>query len=142
MPQITDIEQGYPRVRAALNALADWIKRADIARTADQEFERLAPSDFDLIARDLGMSSAELRAISSKGRDAAAMLLKRMTTLHLDPAKVAHDHPAVMQDLERLCSTCESQQRCRKDMLRDPNDPVWRSYCPNDDTLRALSAEQ
>lgn len=135
-----DVEHAYPRIKAALDILADWIKRADFHGHANDEFHDLEPADVDVIARDLGMTQSELRAVARQGRDSAALLLKRMTALHLDPAKVAGAHPAVMHDLERLCSTCQARGRCSRDLLKDPDDKIWTSYCPNSATLTALKS--
>jgi hypothetical protein len=143
MPEIANVtEQAYPRLRAALDALAGWIRRTEDACAADREFAQLASQELGSIAQDLGISVHDLRAVSAKGRDGSAQLLKRMTMLHLDPAEVAHGQPAVMQDLERVCSLCDTRRRCRSDMRRDPADPVWENYCPNADTLRGLRAER
>lgn len=141
MSEATITEQAYPRVRAVLNAVAGWVRRADDACAADREFAQLPPQELDVVAQDLGVSVHDLRAISARGRDGAAELLKRMALLHLDPADVAHREPAVMQDLERVCSLCDVRRRCRGDMRRDASDPVWEHYCPNADTLRGLQAE-
>ena len=135
-----DTEQVYPRVHAALNALADWIKQADQQGVTNSEFHALEPSELQTMARDLGMSSQELRDVSRQGRDAALLLLKRMTALRLVPDDIARTQPAwVTHDLERLCSLCRAKGRCRRDLLRDPQDPVWKNYCPNSGTLEALS---
>lgn len=142
MPQTTNVTaSAYPRLQAAVDALADWVRRSDDACAADREFAQLPPQELSVIAQDMGVSVHDLRAIAASGRDGSAQLLKRMGILRLDPAAIAYRHPAVMQDLERVCALCDSRRHCRSDLRRDPTDPVWESYCPNADTLRGLRAK-
>ena len=75
------------------------------------------------------------------GPDAAKLLLERMAALHLDAEAVAKSEPATMRDLQRLCSMCASKRQCQFDFLLMPDDPKWRHYCPNADTLDALQSE-
>ncbi|MGE0062754.1 MAG: hypothetical protein AB7T86_11820 [Xanthobacteraceae bacterium] len=133
--------QAYPRLRTALDALADWVRRSDDACAAEREFAQLPPQELSVIAQDLGVSVHDLRAVSAKGADGSAQLLKRMEILRLDPAEIAYRHPAVMQDLERVCALCDSRRHCRSDLRRDPANTIWESYCPNADTLRGLRAK-
>ena len=86
------------------------------------------------IARDLGLSTAELYTIAAKRPDAADPLKLRLAALHLD----LDADPLVMRDLERVCTVCGSKRRCERDLARHPDGPAWRSYCPNAQTLDAL----
>jgi hypothetical protein len=40
--------------------------------------------------------------------------------------------------MQRLCAQCEQHGRCQHDLVSDPKNPDWQSYCPNVATLRAL----
>jgi hypothetical protein len=64
-----------------------------------------------------------------------------MDALHLDADALAKSEPSTMRDLQRLCSSCVSKKRCQRDLLLVPDDPMWRHYCPNADTLDALQSE-
>jgi hypothetical protein len=46
--------------------------------------------------------------------------------------------PSVMWDLERTCACCNKEGVCAKDLAERPDDPVWKSYCPNAFTLDTL----
>ncbi len=90
------------------------------------------------MASELHLQPAELRGMVRRGADAADLLLERMHALHLDAERVARGEPAVMRDLERLCSICPTKRRCRKELARNPQDPVWREHCLNEGTLIEL----
>jgi hypothetical protein len=93
------------------------------------------------IARDVGLSTAELYATAGASPDAAEQLKLRLKALHLDPAGVRRGD-SVVRDLERTCTLCGEKRRCERDLAHAPDDPVWQSYCPNADTLQALLEEK
>ncbi|MEJ2376453.1 MAG: hypothetical protein P8Y71_13900 [Pseudolabrys sp.] len=93
------------------------------------------------MANDLQLLPAQLRGMARRGPEAADLLLVRMKALHLDAEKLAKGEPAVMHDLQRACSLCRTKRRCRRELARDPENPVWREHCLNEDTLLALLGE-
>ena len=115
---------------------SDWTKQ----RSAQLELSCCAEEEINRAARDLGMSAAEFREVVSRGPEAANLLLQRMAILDLDRNEVSQTEPRVFQDLQRVCTFCESRRRCVRDLTRDPSDPVWEDYCPNAATLKALNA--
>jgi hypothetical protein len=113
------------------------------ARRADQA----ALSGFDAqererIAHDMGLDGAELRALAAQRGDAADLLPRRMGALGLDPTETARQEPAVLRDMQRLCSFCQSKGRCEHDLDLAARNPVWEKYCPNVGTLKDLQAEK
>ena len=42
------------------------------------------------------------------------------------------------RDLRR-CKSCSYREACAVDLKRDPNDPVWETYCPNTGAFIALA---
>jgi hypothetical protein len=92
------------------------------------------------MAHDVGVSSSELRKLASHAPQSADLLLERMAALDLDPNEVARTERATFQDLQRVCTMCESHGRCMRGLMRDPGNPAWKDYCPNAQTLTALSA--
>jgi hypothetical protein len=134
-----NLSQDYPRVRAAIDVLADWVKNLETA--ARDQFAALDRREVASIAHDLGLTEHELRAVAAKGPDAAKLLLERMKALHLDPETISREHPEVMHDMQRLCSLCEAGGRCQRDLAKRPSDPRWEKYCPNAQTLHALERE-
>ena len=92
------------------------------------------------MARDLGMCSSELRKIADHGPDSADLLLRRMVKLNLDNKEVAATAPGTFQDLQRLCTLCESHRLCARDLGRDLDDKGWEDYCPNVAMLKLLDS--
>ena len=107
---------------------------AELACCGQHEVERLA--------RDLGMSVSELRQLAGRGPEAADLLVRRMAVLDLDTNEVAATEPRMFQDLQRVCTLCESRRRCARDLTHDPDpaDQAWEDYCPNVATLKLLNA--
>jgi hypothetical protein len=119
--------------------LAVAIDRLRQRRVSANEVERLDPQEMKCLAQDLGIPAGELRILAAKDKDAADLLARRMETLGLDPARV---DSAVMRDLQRCCSKCKDKGRCVHELEDHPRDPLWPKYCPNDQTLAALTEEQ
>ena len=59
----------------------------------------------------------------------------RMAMLGLD----AIEQGATLDEIRRRCTACGDREACAVDLKRDPNNPVWETYCPNADTLIALA---
>lgn len=125
-------------VFSLLASLDDWRRSRKEARRAASDLECCSDDEIARMAGDMKMSTAELHRMARSRRDAANLLLDRLAALHLDPANLARREPAVMCDLQRLCSGCRTKRRCRRELAQDPGNPAWREHCPNATTLLAL----
>ena len=92
------------------------------------------------MARDLGVSNAELTALSTKSPESSALLEKLLVALGVE-AK-AHLQVPVMRDLQRLCVSCGEKQRCAHELDVGSAAEHFRQYCPNAYTLDALLTEK
>jgi hypothetical protein len=126
---------------SVIAAFRDWVRKRRMLRQYRHRLNGCDQNEIARIARDVGLSSNELREMAELGPDAAKLMLERMAVLHLDADALAESDPSTMRDLQRLCSTCVSKKRCQRDLLLVPDDPMWRHYCPNADTLDALQSE-
>ena len=117
--------------RLAERAIAIWQRHKSA-----NEVAQLGRPEATCIARDLGISTDDLRALAGKDRNSAELLIRRMATLGLDPTKL---DGAVMHDLQRCCSLCRDKQLCVHELEDKPREPTWPKYCPNEHTLAALS---
>jgi len=52
-----------------------------------------------------------------------------------------HVDIAVLRDLQRCCSKCDLKQLCAHELEDKPKGAVWPKYCPNEQTLVALTIE-
>jgi hypothetical protein len=119
--------------------LVEAARRLSRRHTSVNEIARLEPRELACVARDLGISSDELRVLAAQDKSAADLLLRRMETLRLDPAQV---DSAVMRDLQRCCSKCKDKVLCLHELEDRPREAMWPKYCPNEQTLAALTEEQ
>jgi len=125
------------KTHSPIEAIREWYRgltrpQSDLTDCSAERLERMA--------HDIGVSSAELCKLASRGPESADLLLQRMEVLDLDENEVARTERATFQDLQRVCSMCDCKKRCARDLARDPADPVWKDYCPNAQTLTALNA--
>jgi hypothetical protein len=63
----------------------------------------------------------------------------RMAILGLDLADIESQDRHTLDVITHRCAKCEFREACEIDLERDPNDPVWESYCPNTPILMALA---
>ena len=110
--------------------------------TSSHQSELVCCGEYEVqrMAHDLRMSVLDLHRLAKHDPAAADLLLSRMTALNLDKKEVAAGEPGTFQDLQRLCTLCESHRQCARDLGRDPADKAWEDYCPNVATLKMLNA--
>ena len=123
------------KIHSPMEAIRQWYRgltrsQSTLAECGAEGLERMA--------HDIGVSSAELYKLASRGPESADLLCRRMEVLDLDHDEDARVERATFQDLQRVCSMCDCKKRCARDLARDPADPVWKDYCPNAQTLTAL----
>ena len=90
------------------------------------------------IAHDLGISAVDLYSLASRDKTAADLLNRRLASLQLDPTSV---DPAVMRDLQRCCSNCDNKILCAHELEDKPREATWPKYCPNEQTIAAITAK-
>jgi len=122
--------------------LAHWWRSWNARRSAMADLDGCGPAEMERIARDVGVSAADLFVLAGKWPDAADPLYWRMSEIKLDQMEVTHADPQVMRDLQRVCTVCGSKRRCEHELAKNPSDQTWQKYCPNATTLSALAAER
>jgi len=124
----------------SVGRLACWWRNWNRRRRKMAELDCCGAAEAERIARDLGVSRAELSVLAGKWPD--DLLSRRLEQVNLDVAELAHVEPQVLRDLERVCTLCGSKRRCEHDLANDASDPVWMKYCPNAPTISALIEER
>ena len=65
----------------------------------------------------------------------------RVAMLGIDESVIKAGSTQALQQIMRNCPDCSYREACAADLKRDPNDPVWETYCPNAKALLGLAAE-
>jgi ribosomal protein S14 len=138
MPDRENQLSNYPTVDFVINAIANWVSRYREATGYANELGQCSPEDVSQIARDLGVSSIELRELANKGPHAADLVQKMLVALHVDPKVIADTDPLVMRDLQRLCINCGDKKRCERELAAGTAAEHFHEFCPNALTLDAL----
>jgi hypothetical protein len=138
MPRTTEEPSTYRSLEPILDAIAGWVKRYRYALGLRSELAHCGPEEIANTARELGLSSAELCGLASKGPHAADLLQKMLLALGVNPKALASQDPTIMRDLQRLCITCGQKKRCRHELAAGTAGENFREFCPNAYTLEAL----
>ena len=121
---------------------AHWWRSWSGSRRTMADLDGCGPAEMERIARDVGVSGADLSILAGKWPDAADLLYWRMNGIKLDRREITQADPQVMRDLQRVCTVCGSKRRCKHELANNPSDPAWQKYCSNATTLSALVAER
>ena len=81
------------------------------------------------------ISDARSPGKQTKGEDYDELLDCRMAMLGLDIFAIKSGNGNTLEEIMRRCASCSVREACAVDLKRDPNNPVWETYCPN---IRAL----
>jgi hypothetical protein len=127
---------------ALVDRLGRWWRTWSRRRRRLAELDCCGPAEVEHIARDLGISRAELSVLAGKWPEPADLLSRRLEQVNLDRAELARVEPQVLRDLERVCTLCGSKRKCEYDLVAHPSRSAWTKYCPNATTLGALIAER
>ena len=97
--------------RSALGAIARWWKRWIRSRSETFELESSGSDQVERMARDLGMSAAELRFLVGQGSDQADLLHRRLELLRLDPGALSGRDPLLFRSAWALEQPSQTTRR-------------------------------
>ena len=123
---------------AALAAIAVWTMKYRYATGQRDDAMKCRPEDVARLARDLGVKPGELASLASNNPRSAALLEKMLRALGVEPGRLAKANPVIARDLERLCISCVSKERCMIELAAGSAAENFRDFCPNAFTLQAL----
>jgi len=130
----------HQEIRTLLGTISAWWHDWRNARAALWQVERL-DGEMSRVAHDVGLGVSELRTLAGKWPASTSLLSRRLAAVHLDEVRLARAEPAVLRDLQRVCTMCSDKQHCGHDLDRNASNPEWRGYCPNVETLDAMEIE-
>jgi hypothetical protein len=137
----TPAAREWPIIANVIVPIADWWRRHAAIRDNLESLNSIGADEMARVAHDVGLSPGDLRALATHCSDAADLLDRRLDAVGLSVKELANTVPAELRDMERLCTMCASKGRCARDLAADPQDPVWRKYCPNEPAITALARE-
>lgn len=120
-----------------LSSIMDSWSRYRSRRAAVAELQALGVTELDRMVQDAGVTFGDLLALAKQNGDSAALLYRRLEQAGIDFKSV---EPAVLRDMQRCCSLCESKSKCGHELEDKPKAASWPDYCPNRDTLEALGS--
>jgi hypothetical protein len=99
------------------------------------ELARLDPAEVEQLARDVGITSYDLRRLSTLGPDAADRLYERLKREGVDLQRLKDCEPRALKDMQLTCSCCGEKEHCSDELDSQKRDGNWKSYCPNATTI-------
>ena len=127
-------EKPYPVVDLVIETFGDWLKH----RRELKEMREMDAANFNQIAGDLRISSADLEALVRQGPHAADELPKMLRALGIDQADLARTETLVLRDMERVCSLCSHKRRCGHELAAGTAAAHYEEYCANAPTIDGL----
>jgi hypothetical protein len=123
----------YPLVTALIDIFADWWKDR---RDRRHDLDSLDRSDLEAIAKDVGVSVADLRELDRS--DTELLLPDMLAALDIDRKALANAQPILFRDLQRVCAMCGSKKRCAQALADGEAAATYERFCPNAMSLKAL----
>lgn len=133
---MTSQTPSYPASKSGiLNSLHEAWTRYRRRRTAVSELQALNHHELERMVQDAGVTFSDLLALTRQNSDLASLLYRRMEQAGIDPKKL---DSAVLRDMQRCCTLCESKTQCSHDLKDRTKAANWPEYCPNHHTIDAL----
>jgi hypothetical protein len=118
------------RVRGMAASVGSYMRDAAERRRLAREFARLDDRDIARVLADIGCSHEDLRTIIDNAPRAPVLLHAMTARLGLEAA-FAGAGSDMVRDIERRCTTCTAQARCRRWLHRCGTDDGYKQFCPN-----------
>jgi hypothetical protein len=127
-------DKPYPVVDLVIETFGDWLKH----RRELKEMREMDAANFDQIAGDLRISSADLEQLVRQGPHAADELPKMLRALGIDQTDLARTETLVLRDMERVCSLCGHKRRCGHELAAGTATAHYEEFCANAPTFDGL----
>jgi hypothetical protein len=132
MPEPAEpVEHEEPKAATFLARWREWWR-------GRHELDHLDRRELERMAGEFGMTGRDLEDLVARGPHAADLLYERMLALGIERTDVDRIAGGLMRELKRTCACCGDKRTCEKDLASRPDDPVWKTYCPNAVSLEAV----
>jgi hypothetical protein len=129
----------YPTVDWIIETVDDFIDQQRHRRAALREFDALGAAEASAIARDLGVTETELRALAVHEDGIPKLLEGMLSALKITSEDFQAADRCLTRDMQSLCSVCNSKSRCRRELAGGRAAATFRTFCPNASNLEMLS---
>lgn len=129
----TTQHEPYPFVSKVIDLFADWLKQ----RRELSELREFAadPGELERVARELKVTPADLERLVRQGAQSANALTYTLTALGIDETALWRAQPALLRDMERVCSFCTHKRRCHEELAAGTAAANYVEYCENAETM-------
>lgn len=106
-------------------------------RAAVAELQALGSAELERLVQDAGLTFGDVLDLAKQSGDSAALLYRRLEQAGIDFRAV---DMALLRDMQRCCSFCDSKAQCAHELEDKPRAANWPEYCPNRLTIEALGS--
>lgn len=106
----------------------DWIKARAVLSS---ELAAMSRADLQLLATDIGVSEADLRAIAPQLSDHSDLLDKMITARGLEPELVRRIFVGAVRDMETTCARCRDAGFCERELKAGTAAARSHEFCGN-----------
>lgn len=132
----TTQHERYPFVTKVIDLFGDWLKQR---RELNELMEFAAdPGELERVARELNVTPADLEMLVRQGSQSANELSYTLTALGIDETALRSAEPALLRDMEFVCSFCTHKRRCHQELAAGTAAMNYVEYCENSDTIDVL----
>jgi hypothetical protein len=126
----------YPFVTKIIDLFGDWLKQR---RELNEMMQFAAdPGELERVARELNVTSADLERLVRQGSQSANELPYMLTALDIDEAALRRAEPALLRDMERVCSFCTHKRQCHQEFAAGTAATNYVEYCENAEVIDTL----
>ena len=126
----------YTFVTKVIDLFVDWLKQRrelnDLMEFAGD------PGELERVARELNVTPADLEWLVKRGSHGTNELPYTLTALGIDETALWRAEPALLRDIERVCSFCTHKRRCHQELAAGTAATNYVEYCENSDTVDTL----
>jgi uncharacterized protein DUF6455 len=84
------------------------------------------------------VTPADLHMLVRQGALSADELPKMLEVLGIDEAAISRAQPALLRDMERVCSFCKHKRQCNQELAAGTAPSNYVEYCGNADAIDEL----
>ena len=131
-----DEREHYPFIMRISDLFSDWLKqRRELKELMEYPAD---PGELERVARELNVTPADLQMLVRQGSQSANELSYTLTALGIDETALFRAEPALLRDMERVCSFCTHKRRCHQELAAGTAATNYVEYCENSDTMDTL----